>query len=75
MVLAFSAFQHHVKFSFFKGTSLKPVPPIGQYKDVRSLDVRGSDKLDQKQLAIWIEQAASMPGWEGGSPRYGGSAL
>jgi hypothetical protein len=41
--LAFSGFQHHVKFSFFKGTSLNPVPPIGQFKDVRYLDVRESD--------------------------------
>ena len=73
--LAFSGFQHHVKFSFFKGTSLKPVPPIGQFKDVRSLDVRETDKLDEKQLATWIEQAASIPGWDGGSPRYGGSPL
>ncbi len=62
-------------FSFFKGTSLKPVPPIGQFKDVRSLDVRESDKLDEKQLATWIEQAASIPGWDGGSPRSGGSPL
>jgi hypothetical protein len=45
------------------------------YKDVRSLDVRESDKLDEKQLATWIEQAASIPGWDGGSPRYGGSPL
>ena len=73
--LAFNAFQHHVKFSFFKGTSLKPVPPIGQFKDVRSLDVRESDKLDEKQLATWIEQAASIPGWDGGSTRSGGSPL
>jgi hypothetical protein len=73
--LAFAAFQYHIKFSFFKGTSLEPVPPIGQFKDVRSLDVRESDKLDEKQLAIWIEQAASIPGWDGGSPRYGGSPL
>ena len=65
--LAFAAFQHHVKFSFFKGTSLKPVPPIGQFKDVRSLDVRESDKIDEKQLATWIKQAASIPGWDGGS--------
>jgi hypothetical protein len=47
--LAFAAFQHHVKFSFFKGTSL------------------------EKQLATWIEQAASIPGWDGGSTRSGGS--
>jgi hypothetical protein len=73
--LAFSGFQHHVKVSFFKGTSLKPVPPIGEYKDVRSLDVRESDKLDEKQLATWIEQAASITGWDGGSQRYGGSPL
>jgi hypothetical protein len=73
--LAFSAFQRHVKLSFFKGTSLEPAPPIGQYKDVRSLDVRESDKLDERQLATWIEQAASIPGWDGGSPRHGGSPL
>ena len=54
---------------------VKPVPPIGQFKDVRSLDVRKSDKLDEKQLASWIEQAASIPGWDGGSRRYGGSPL
>jgi hypothetical protein len=73
--LAFAAFQYHIKFSFFKGTSIEHVPPIGQFKEVRSLDVRESDKLDEKQLAIWIEQAASIPGWDGGSPRYGGSPL
>jgi hypothetical protein len=73
--LAFSAFQRHVKFSFFKGASLEPVPPIGRYKDVRSLDLRESDELDERQLGTWIEQAASIPGWDGGSPRHGGSAL
>jgi hypothetical protein len=73
--LAFAAFQRHVKFSFFKGTSLEPVPPIGKYKDVRSLDVRESDSLDEKQLALWIKQAAAIPGWDGGSSRGGGSPL
>lgn len=65
--LAFGAFQYHVKFSFFKGTSLKPVPPIGQLKDVRSLDVREPDKFDKKQWATWIKQASSIPGWETGN--------
>jgi hypothetical protein len=73
--LAVAAFQYHVKFSFFKGTSLEPVPPIGQFKDVRSLDVRESDTLDETLLATWIGQAASIPGWDGGSRRYGGSPL
>ena len=72
--LAFNAFQYHVKFSFFKGGSLKPVPPVGQAKDVRSLDVREADVLDEKQLAAWIKQAAAIPGWNGGSPSNGGVA-
>jgi hypothetical protein len=71
--LAFAAFQHHVKVTFFKGTSLKPAPPVGQSKDARSLDVRESDQIDERQLAGWIKQAASIPGWDGGSARYGGS--
>jgi hypothetical protein len=71
--LAFAAFQHHVKVTFFKGTSLKPAPPVGQSKDARSLDVRESEQIDERQLAGWIKQAASIPGWDGGSARYGGS--
>jgi hypothetical protein len=71
--LAFAAFQHHVKVTFFKGTSLKPAPPVGQSKDARSLDVRESDQIDERQLAGWIKQAASIPGWDGGCARYGGS--
>lgn len=72
--LAFAAFQYHVKFSFFKGTSLTPVPPVGRDKNVRYLDVRESDALDEKQLASWIQQAAANPGWDGGSTRNGASA-
>jgi hypothetical protein len=34
---------------------------------VRSLDVRESDKIDEKQLATRIKQAASIQGWDGGS--------
>jgi len=67
--LAFAAFQHHVKFTFFKGTSLKPIPPLGRSKEGRSLDVRESDKIDEKLLASWIKQAAAIPGWGGGPAR------
>jgi hypothetical protein len=64
--LAFNAFQRHIKFSFFKGALLKPAPPVGKMKEVRSLDVRESDKLDEKQMAAWIKQAAAIPGWGSG---------
>lgn len=73
--LAFTAFQRHVKLTFFKGASLRPVPPAGQHKDARSLDVRESDRLDDNQLATWIRQAAALPGWDGGSQRNGGTPL
>jgi hypothetical protein len=73
--LACAAFQLHIKFSFFKGSSLEPVPPVGKFKDVRSLDVRESEELDEKLLSKWIQQAASIPGWDGGSQRNGGSPL
>ena len=66
--LAFAAFQHHINFSFFKGASLKPVPPSGKQKHARALLVRESDQLDEKQLASWIKQAAAIPGWVPGQP-------
>ena len=72
--LAFAAFQRHIKFTFFKGAALKPEPPVGGSKEARSLDVRESDEIDEKQLVSWIKQAASIPGWDGGSKRSGGSA-
>jgi hypothetical protein len=49
------------QIQLLQGSALKPVPPIGKFKDVRSLDVREPDELDEKQLATWIKQAASHP--------------
>jgi hypothetical protein len=62
--LAFHTFTNYVKVTFFRGTSLHPVPPGGKSKDARWIDVH--EDLDEKQLATWIEQAASLPGWGGG---------
>jgi hypothetical protein len=42
---------------------------------VRYLDIREDDELDEKRLAKWIKQAASIPGWDGGSSRSGGVTL
>jgi hypothetical protein len=72
--LGFHAFTHYVKVTFFRGTSLRPVPPGGKGKDARWIDIH-EDDLDEAPLATWIRQAASLPGWDGGSPRYGGSPL
>lgn len=58
----FAAFSKHVNLRFFRGTSLKPVPPVGELKR-RGLHLREDDALDEKQLASWVRQAAALPGF------------
>jgi hypothetical protein len=61
-------FTKYVKVAFFRGTSLRPVSPgESRHKEVRYLDIYEEDALDEKQLATWVEQAASIPGWDGSS--------
>jgi hypothetical protein len=62
--LNFHSFTKYVKVAFFRGTSLRPVPPgESKHKEVRYLDIREDDRLDEAQLAAWIRQAAALPGW------------
>ena len=70
--LAFHVFTRSVKVTFFRGTSLRPVPPGGTGPDARWIDVH-EDDLDEAQMASWIEQAASIPGWETGKGSSGAS--
>jgi hypothetical protein len=60
--LGFHVFTHYVKVTFFRGTSLRPVPPGGTGKDARWIDIH-KDDLDEAQMAIWVKQAAAIPGW------------
>ena len=66
--LSFHCFTKYVKVSFFRGTLLRPVPP-GESKMpyVRYVDIHEDEELDESQLAAWIKQAASIPGWDVGS--------
>ena len=62
--LSFHVFTHYVKVTFFRGTSLRPVPPgASKHKDVRYFDIREGDELDEAQMATWVKQAAALPGW------------
>jgi len=62
--LSFHVLTNYVKVAFFKGASLRPLPPgVSKQKDVRYLDIREGDKLDEKQVASWVKQAAKLPGW------------
>lgn len=55
-------FADYVKVTFFRGTSLQPVPPGGTSKEARWIDIHETD-LNEAQLAQWIQQAAAIPGW------------
>ena len=66
--LSFHVFTNYVKVTFFRGTSLRPVPP-GPSKDetVRHVDIREGE-LDEGRMATWVKQAAALPGWVPGEP-------
>jgi hypothetical protein len=63
--LSFHVFTRYVKVGFFRGRSLRPVPPgrTPNSKDARWIDIHEGDELDEAQLATWVKQAASLPGW------------
>src|SRR5687767_6012061 len=62
--LSFHVFTRYVKVTFFRGSSLDPVPPgASKHEDVRYLDIREGDDLDEAQLESWVKQAAALPGW------------
>lgn len=62
--LGYHCFTKYVKVSFFRGASLKPLPPgPSKQKHVRYLDIYEDTELDEQLLTDWIRQAAKLPGW------------
>ncbi|NTX17022.1 DUF1801 domain-containing protein [Myxococcus llanfairpwllgwyngyllgogerychwyrndrobwllllantysiliogogogochensis] len=61
--LGVHCFAKYVKVAFFRGTSLRPLPP-GESKsqDTRYLDIREDTPLDEAQFARWVKQASKLPG-------------
>ena len=61
--LSLHCFAKYVKVAFFRGASLRPLPPgESKQKDVRYLDIHEDDQLDEAQLAAWVKQASLLPG-------------
>ena len=61
--LSFHCFTKYVKVTFFRGASLKPVPPgESRHKDVRYLDIREGEEFDEAQFTDWVKQASRLPG-------------
>jgi len=63
---SYHCFTKYVKVTFFDGTSLDPMPPVGS-KDptARYVHVHEDDEIDDAQLTSWFRQAAALPGWDG----------
>ena len=68
--LGLHTFTLYVKVTFFRGTSLRPVPPGGtvRSKHARWIDIHEGDELDEAQMVTWLRQAAALPGWVPGRP-------
>jgi len=61
--LGVHCFNKYIKVAFFKGASLRPLPPgTSKQKNVRYLDICEDDDVDETQLADWIKQASQLPG-------------
>jgi hypothetical protein len=60
--LSLHCFTKYVKVTFFRGTSLRPVPSgESKHKEVRYLDIREGE-FDEAQFADWVKQASKLPG-------------
>lgn len=61
--LGIHCFTKYVKVTFFRGASLRPMPPgESKQKEVRHFDIREEDELDEAQVAAWVKQASRLPG-------------
>jgi hypothetical protein len=61
--LGFHCLTKYVKVAFFRGTSLRPLPPAAStQKEVRYLHIHENEPLDEELMASWIKQASKLPG-------------
>jgi hypothetical protein len=62
--MQFYVFTRYIKVTFFRGTSLLPLPPgSSKHQEVRYFDIYENDEFNEAQMASWIKQAAALPGW------------
>ena len=61
--LSYHCFDRYIKVTFFRGTSLDPVPPeASKTPETRYFHVYEDVDLDEKQFAAWVKQASKLPG-------------
>lgn len=60
--LSFHVFARYVKVTFFRGTSLQPLPPgASKHPEIRYLNICEGDPFEDR-LADWVRQASNLPG-------------
>jgi hypothetical protein len=60
--LSFHCYTKFVRVAFFRGRSLRPLPPgESKQKEVRYLDIHEDDEIDETLVASWIRQASDLP--------------
>lgn len=61
--LAYHCITKYVKVTFFRGTSLDPMPPVASKNEgTRYFHIHENEEIDEAQLVEWIRQAAALPG-------------
>ena len=64
--LGIHCFDKYIKVAFFRGTSLRPMPPgESKQKEVRYLDIHEGEwgtTIDEAQVSNWFRQASLLPG-------------
>ena len=61
--LGFHVMTKYIKVAFFRGKSLRPIPPVeSKQKEVRYFHIFEGDAIDEAQFASWVKQASQLPG-------------
>ena len=61
--LSFHCMTRYIKVTFFRGRSLRPVPPVeSKHKDVRYFHIHEAEEIDEDQFIDWVTQASRLPG-------------
>jgi hypothetical protein len=60
--VSFHCFTKYIKVTWFRGTSLRPIPSgESKHKEVRYLDIY-EGQFDEAQFVAWVKQASQLPG-------------
>jgi len=61
--LSLHCYDRYIKVAFFRGTSLRPVPPVeSKTAETRYFHLQEGESLDETLFAAWVEQASRLPG-------------